>query len=97
MNAPNQITELKQELADIRKDLNKVLNDKRVSGVGGLSLSNKVLTVDRTVNISDIMNRITAAEARLDAMQDLSTTATPTFGGLIIPALSTGFVKVVSG
>ena len=97
MNAPNQITELKKELADIRKDLNKVLNDKRVSGVGGLSLSNKVLTVDRTVNISDIMNRIAAAEARLDSMQDLSTEATPTFGGLIIPAFGNGLIKVAAG
>ena len=89
--------DLKKELAELRKDFEKFKGQYHIDGTGRVSLSNKVLTVDRTVALSDILNRISNAEARLNAMQDLSATASPTFGGLIIPALSTGFVKAVSG
>jgi hypothetical protein len=89
--------DLKKELAELRKDFEKFKGQYHIDGTGRVSLSNKVLTVDRTVALSDILNRISNAEARLNAMQDLSATAKPTFGGLIIPAFGNGLVKVYSG
>lgn len=40
-----------------------------VSGNGQVILSGKVLTVDRTVHVSDLLNQIAALEARIAALE----------------------------
>ena len=60
----NEIENLKREVAELRKTVDFLVKNNKIDGNGRISLNNKVLTVDRTVNISDLINRIKALEDR---------------------------------
>jgi hypothetical protein len=81
--------DLKKELAELRKDFDKFKGQYHIDGTGRVSLGNQVLTVDRTISMSSLMNRLTELENTVNAMQDLSVAASPNFAGLNVKDAAT--------
>jgi hypothetical protein len=60
--------DLKKELDELRKEFDLFKSKNHIDGIGRVSLGNQILTVDRTIAISDILNKISALDKRLSKL-----------------------------
>lgn len=60
--------DLKKEIGELREEIHLLKSKHQIDGIGRVSLGNQILTVDRTIAISDILNKISALDKRLSKL-----------------------------